>query len=113
MRPPRVIFGKGWQFLEVSTSQAARPNVEAHSYVASHAGVFRGRDEKRAPLKTPALEANSYLDCVKQPQPPPPPLRGEGAAVRRLQLPRHGPTRDQQFLFIYLMVLTVCNNDNI
>ena len=38
-------------------------------YVASHAGVFRGarfsslpRDEKRAPLKTPAWEARRYGD---------------------------------------------------
>ena len=41
--------------------------------LASHAGVFRGarvsslvgRDERRAPLKTPVLEANLPRDSVK------------------------------------------------
>ena len=47
--------------MQATTSQAARPNVEAHSYVASHAGVFRGWDEKRAPPKTPALEATWFI----------------------------------------------------
>ena len=35
-------------------------------WVASHAGVFRGgRDEKRAPLKTPAWEAIFWEDLIK------------------------------------------------
>ena len=45
----------------------------AESFLASHAGVFRGarfssllvRDEKRAPLKTPAWEAKSFREEQK------------------------------------------------
>ena len=45
---------------------------DADIFLASHASVLRGarfsslvgRDEKRAPLKTPAWEANIFLELI-------------------------------------------------
>ena len=41
-----------------------KPRMLCEEILASHAGVFVGRDEKRAPLKTPAWEAKEILNWV-------------------------------------------------
>ena len=56
-----------------STVFSQKRFLTVHFPLASHAGVFRGtwlsslptRDERRAPLKTPAWEANLPRDSVK------------------------------------------------
>ena len=63
-RAPDFSSSVFWKFFDNSTS-----------YLASHAGVFREkkrkrkREEKRAPLKTPAWEATSYLRRHRPPNP--------------------------------------------
>ena len=63
-RAPDFSSSVFWKFFDNSTS-----------YLASHAGVFREkkrkrkREEKRAPLKTPAWEATSYPRRHRPPNP--------------------------------------------